>query len=69
MGLPKKTTLRDEILKDQNIPSYAPLNLDRNSSDIHPDLVTLCSKGPSFVPVPIQYDWLQMQKDFDSFRN
>ena len=29
----------------------------------------LCSKGPSFVPTPISYDWNQLQKDFDLFQS
>ena len=32
-------------------------------------LKSLCSKGPSFVPVPPHYNWLQLQKDFVKFRN
>jgi len=27
------------------------------------------SKGPTFVPTPINYDWLELQKDFDNFKN
>ena len=32
-------------------------------------MISLCSKGPSFVPVPREFDWLQLQKDFDKFAN
>ena len=64
-----KIDLKEAILKDQIIPSYDPLNLDRNNNILEPGLVSLCSKGPSYVPTPSHYDWLQLQKDFDLFRN
>ena len=38
-------------------------------SGISPELKDLCAKGPSFNPMPLNYDWLELQKDFDAFCN
>ena len=45
------------------------LNLHKNNTLLIDGLKSLCSKGPSFVAVPSHYIWLQLQKDFDRFRN
>ena len=61
-----KEALKNEILAAADIPSFEPINLVRKGRDLPSGLSDLCSKGPSFVPTP---DWLQLQKDFDKFRN
>ena len=43
--------------------SYEPLNLHKNDTPLTDGLKSLCSKGPSFVPVPPHYNWLPLQKD------
>lgn len=65
----------------QLIPAPEVVTLETVMDDHHPILINvdskristpmkeLCAKGPSFVPTPLNYDWLQLQKDFDSFRN
>ena len=45
------------------------LNLHKNKTPLTDGLKSLCSKGPSFVAVPSHYIWLQLQKDFNRFRN
>ena len=61
--------LKEEILSDVIIPPYDPINLDAKERDLPFGLAELCSRGPSFIPVPDSYDWLQLQKDFDRLRN
>ena len=61
--------LKEEILSDVVIPPYDPINLDAKKRELPTGLTELCSRGPSFIPVPTSYDWLQLQKDFDRFRN
>ena len=60
---------RDEILADAVVPPYDPINLDAKERELPPGLSDLCKRGPSFIPIPTSYDWLQLQKDFDRFRN
>ena len=61
--------LREKLLEGQKIASFEPLNLQKNDTPLTDGLKSVCSKGPSFVPVPAHYNWLQLQKDFDKFRN
>ena len=46
---------------------HNPVILMNDTSQISPSLKDLCAKGPSFVPTPINYDWAQLQLDFDTF--
>ena len=46
---------------------HHPIILTNDTSHISPSLKDLCAKGPSFVPTPINYDWTQLQLDFDTF--
>ena len=55
--------------KAQNNDQHHPIILNSGQSIITSDLKSLCAKGPSFVPTPLNFDWLQMQKDFDAFSN
>ena len=64
-----KEDLRSEILASQNIPTYDPLNLHKSNTPLETGLTSPCRKGPSFVPVPPSYNWLQLKINFDSFRN
>ena len=62
-----KEDLRSKILACQNIPSYEPLNLHKGKAPLETFLTSLCRK--SFVPASLSYNWLQLQINFDSFRN
>ena len=64
-----RSKLREDILPNIDIPSYAPINLDSQNGEISIGLSNLCSKGPSFIPTPISFNWLQLLKGFDRFRN
>ena len=64
-----KEGLRSKILAGQNVPTYDPLNLHKSNAPLETSLTSLCGKGPSFVPLPPSYNWLQLQINFDSFRN
>ena len=64
-----KEDLKSKILAGQNIPTYDPLNLHKSNTPQKTGLTSLCRKGPSFVPVPPSYNWLQLLINFDSFRN
>ena len=46
---------------------HHPIILTNDTSQISPSLKDLCAKGPSFIPTPINYDWAQLQLDFDTF--
>ena len=54
---------------DRSSNQHHPIILNTGQTEISDDLKNLCAKGPSFIPTPINYDWLQLQKDFDSFKN
>ena len=51
------------------IPNYEPINLTKSNCELSEGLISLCSKGPSFVPTPNTFDWRQLQIDFDKFKN
>ena len=34
-----------------------------------PNFISLCKRGPTFVPTRQHVDWLQLQKDLDNFIN
>ena len=61
--------IKSELLSAVEIPPHEPLNLDGLQRDLPSGLSDLCKKGPSFIPTPDSFDWLQLQKDFDRFRN
>jgi len=52
---------------EQNI--HHPIVITSGNVEVSKDFKILCAKGPSFVPTPEYFDWLQLQKDFDAFRN
>ena len=58
---------REKLLEGQKLLSFEPLNLQKNDTTLTDGLKSLCSKGPSFAPVPPHYNWLQLKKDFDRF--
>ena len=61
--------IKEKILSGANIPSHDPIVLTPNTDDAPKALMSLCNKGPSFIPTPNHFDWLQVQKDFDKFAN
>ena len=56
-------------LCDNNNNLHHPIILTDSTNDIIDNLKSLFAKGPSFVPTPLNYDWLQLQKDFDVFKS
>ena len=62
-------TLRNDILNGFELPSYDPIMLMQGDQILPEGLTSLCAKGPSFVPTQKHVDWLQIQKDFDRFKN
>ena len=62
-----KKSAKQKLIEDIAIPSHEPINLTPNPMD--PNLSSLCSKGPSFVPSPSNMNWLQLLKDFDKFKH
>ena len=48
---------------------HHPILINTNNNNISNDFKDLCAKGPSFVPTPEHYNWLQLQNDFDRFAN
>ena len=63
------SNITDNLNNSQNMPSYEPINLERNNNILSDGLKFLCNKGPSYVPVLSHYNWLELQKNFDLFRN
>lgn len=61
--------LNDDVSIDFELPSYDPIILTQDEQVLPEGLSSLCAKGPSFVPTQKQLDWLQIQKDFDRFKN
>ena len=59
----------NSVLCDNNNNLHHPIILSDSTNDINDNLKSLCAKGPSFVPTPLNYDWLQLQKDFDVFKS
>ena len=51
------------------VPNYEPVNLTKSNWELSDGLISLCSKGPSFIPTPNTFDWRQPQIDFDKFEN
>jgi hypothetical protein len=64
-----KKDLKEIILSDVEIPSHEPIILSNDISDIPPGFISLCKKGPSFIPTPKHVDWFELQTDFDNFCN
>ena len=60
--------ITDNVNSSQKIPSYDPINLDKNNNILSDGLKSLCSEGPSSVPVPPHYNWLELQENYDFFR-
>ena len=54
---------------EMNSTAHYPIILENTKTAINKEFKSLCSKGPYFVPTPTKFDWLELQKDFDSFRN
>ena len=57
------------IAKSIEIPDYEPINRTKNNCKLSDSLISLCSKGPSFIPIPNIFDWRQLQIDFEKFKN
>ena len=50
------------------MPNYEPKYLTKSNSELSDRLISLCSKGPSFIPILNTFDWRQLQIDFDKFK-
>ena len=57
------------VIEKKNTDHHPIVLTNTNSNQIGDSLKDLCAKGPSFIPTPENFDWLQLQKDFDAFRN
>ena len=70
-------TRRSSVVSNSNkviaegieMPNYEPINLTKSNCELSDGLISLCSKGPSFIPTPNTFDWRQLQIDFDKFKN
>ena len=65
----KQKELKEELLRDVQLPSHDPIVLTTNPKFQDPAFNSLCAKGPSFVPTPTTVNWTQLQLDFDNFAN
>lgn len=57
------------VIEKNNTDHHPIVLTNTNSNQIGDSIKDLCAKGPSFILTPENFDWLQLQKDFDSFRN
>ena len=57
------------IAEGIEMPNYEPINLTKNNCELSDGLISLCSKGPSFITTPNTFDWRRLQIDFDKFKN
>ena len=51
------------------MPNYESINLTKSNCELSDGLISLCSKGPSFISTLNTFDWRQLQIDFDKFKN
>ena len=51
------SNITDNVNSGQNMPSYYPINLEKNNNILSDAL-----KSSSYVPVPPHYNWLELQK-------
>ena len=65
-GTPEPTLPIDSHLSTE---SHEPINRSTTLPILPDSFVSLCSKGPSFVPTPTQVDWRSLKLDFDNFAN
>ena len=49
------------IAEGMEVPNYEPINLTKSNWELSEGLISLCSKGPSFIPTPNTFDWRQLQ--------
>ena len=45
----------DNVNSGRNMPSYDLMNMDKNNNILSEGLKSVCSKGLSYVPVPLHY--------------
>ena len=64
----KNKELKAKILDNFAKPPYEPINLSK-TIELPEGFISLCKRGPSFVPTPQHVDWLQIQTDLDNFSN
>ena len=57
------------IAENIEIPNYNFINLTKNNYELPGGLISLCSKGLSFIPTPNTFGWRQLEIDFDKFKN
>jgi hypothetical protein len=69
VSLRSKEDVRESLLAEFTTPPYEPILLCDDSSAIPESFISLCKKGPKFIPTPQNVDWLDIQRDFDNFSN
>ena len=45
----------DNVNSGRNMPSYDLMNMDKNNNILSEGLKSVCSKGLSYVPMPLHY--------------
>ena len=64
-NISSKVVIKEDLIKNVNIPSHKPLNLTEHQIDPH--LSELCSKGPSFIPTPSSVNWYAQTSQLSPF--
>ena len=57
------------IAENIEIPNFEPINLTKYHCELSDSLISLCSKGPSFIPTPNTFHWRELQINFNKFKN
>ena len=63
------SNINNVIAENIEIPNYEPINLTKRNCELSGGLISLCSKGPSFIPTLNTFDWRQLQINFGKFKN
>ena len=62
------SNINNEIAGNIEIPNYEPINLTKSNCELSGGQMSLCSKGPTFIPTPNTFDWRQLQIDLVSLK-
>ena len=63
------SNINNVLVKNIEIPNYEPITHTKSNCESSDGLISLCSRGPSFILTPNTFDWRQLQIDFHKFKN
>ena len=63
------SNITNVISGNNEIPTFQSKHLSKNNYELSDDLISLYSKGLSFILTANIFDWRQLQIDFDKIKN